>query len=61
MIYSLLHSRDLIRKYYPESVFKHLRRVLKLKIGGDWTISEVPKKSRGRIEGPDILIRNGWS
>ena len=55
-IYGLLRSNDLIRKYSPEDVLEHLGRVFMLKIGGDWKISKVPKKSRALIEGLDIPI-----
>ncbi|MEM0134126.1 MAG: hypothetical protein QXU18_02710 [Thermoplasmatales archaeon] len=37
-------------------MIEHLGRVFMLKIGGDWKISEVPKKSRVLIEELDVPI-----
>jgi len=55
-IYALLKSHDMLRKYSPKDVMEHLERISMLKIGDEWKISEVPKKSRTLIEGLEIPI-----
>ncbi len=49
-IYALLISKDLLNNCSPKDVILHLSRVYKVKIGNDWVLSEVPKKSRLLIE-----------
>lgn len=55
-IYNLLKKNDLLRKYSPEDVIEHLERVSILKIGEEWKLSEIPKKSRDIIESLEIPI-----
>ncbi|MCL4328303.1 MAG: hypothetical protein M1151_03885 [Candidatus Thermoplasmatota archaeon] len=55
-IYGLLRSKDLLGKYSPQDVLDHLGRVFMLKIGEEWKISEIPKKSRVLIEGLQMHI-----
>ena len=45
-IYAMLKSKDMQRKYSTGDVLVHLERVNRLKIGDEWKISEIPKKSR---------------
>ncbi|MEM4084362.1 MAG: transposase [Thermoplasmata archaeon] len=49
-IYSLLKEKNLIKRYPPEDVIEYLERVNILKIGEEWKISEIPKKSRDTID-----------
>ncbi len=49
-VYALLMSKDLLNNCSPKDVILHLSRVYKLRIGDDWVLSEVPKKSRLLIE-----------
>lgn len=49
-VYALLMSKDLLNNCSPKDVILHLSRVYKVKIGDDWVLSEVPKKSRLLIE-----------
>jgi len=49
-VYALLMSKNLLNNCSPKDVILHLSRVYKVKIGGDWVLSEVPKKSRLLIE-----------
>jgi len=46
----------MLRKYSPKDVLEHLERISKLKIGDEWKISEIPKKSKTMIEGLKIPI-----
>ena len=55
-IYSLLKSHDMLKRYSPRDVLEHLERISKLKIGEEWMISEIPKKSKTVIEGLGIPI-----
>ncbi|EQD75588.1 transposase IS4, partial [mine drainage metagenome] len=55
-IYNLLKKHDLLKRYSPEDVIKHLERVYMLKIGDDWRISEIPKKTNDIIEALEIPI-----
>ena len=55
-IYNLLKKHDLLRQYSPEDVMEHLERVSMLKIGDEWKLSEIPKKSRDIIESLEIPI-----
>jgi transposase len=49
-VYMLLVSRDILSRYSPKDVILHLARVNKIKIGDNWQIAEIPKKSRTLIE-----------
>lgn len=49
-VYALLMSKNLLNNCSPKDVILHLSRVYKLKIGDNWVLSEVPKKSRLLIE-----------
>lgn len=49
-VYALLMLKDLLNNCSPKDVILHLSRVYKVKIGDDWVLSEVPKKSRLLIE-----------
>ncbi|MEM4067954.1 MAG: transposase [Candidatus Micrarchaeaceae archaeon] len=55
-IYSLLKEKNIIKRYSPEDVIEHLERVSMLKIGEEWKISEIPKKSRDIIDALRIPI-----
>ncbi|MEM4090751.1 MAG: transposase [Thermoplasmatales archaeon] len=61
-IYSLLKSKDLLKKYSPVDVIQHMSRIFMLRIGEEWKISEIPKKSRSLMEGLDIpIMQKSWS
>jgi transposase len=49
-VYALLMSKNLLDNCSPKDVILHLSRIYKVKIGADWVLSEVPKKSRLLIE-----------
>ncbi len=49
-VYMLLVSKDILSKYSPKDVILHLARINKIKIGGNWQLSEIPKKSRILVE-----------
>ncbi len=49
-VYALLMSKNLLSNCSPKDVILHLSRVYKVKIGADWMLSEIPKKSRLLIE-----------
>lgn len=53
-VYMLLVSKDLLSKYSPKDVILHLARVQKLRIGTNWRLAEIPKKSRILIEKLEI-------
>ncbi len=55
-IYSILKEKDMLKRYSPEDVIEHLERVSMLKIGEEWKISEIPKKSRDIIDELGIPI-----
>ena len=57
-VYGLLLSRDILSRCSPKDVILHLSRVFNVKIGDDWEISEIPKKTRLLIEklGIDLSI-----
>ena len=55
-IYALLRSKEMLKKYSPEDVIQHMSRIFMLKIGDEWKMSEIPKKSRLLIEGLEIPI-----
>ena len=55
-IYGMLKQRDLLKRYSPEDVIEHLERISMLKIGDEWKLSEIPKKSREIIDALEIPI-----
>ncbi|MGC8558637.1 MAG: transposase, partial [Nitrososphaeria archaeon] len=55
-IYGMLKQRDLLKRYSPEDVIEHLERISMLKIGYEWKLSEVPKKSREIVDALEIPI-----
>ena len=55
-IYGILKAKGLLRRYSPEDVMEHLGRVSMLKIGEEWKISEIPKKSRDIIDALSIPV-----
>ncbi len=63
-IYNMLKEKGLLKRYSPEDAIEHLERVSMLKIGEEWKISEIPKKSRDIIDALGIpILREGgnWS
>ena len=53
-VYGLLISRDVLSRCSPKDVILHLSRVFNVRIGDDWVISEIPKKTRLLIEKLEI-------
>ncbi len=53
-VYGLLISKDILSRCSPKDVILHLSRVFNVKIGDDWLISEIPKKTRLLIEKLEI-------
>ena len=53
-VYMLLVSKELLSKFSPKDVILHLARVQKLRIGTNWHIAEIPKKSRILIKKLEI-------
>ncbi|MEW6003583.1 MAG: transposase [Nitrospirota bacterium] len=49
-VYGLLMSRDFLSRCSPKDVILHLSRVFNVKIGDNWVVSEIPKKTRLLIE-----------
>ncbi len=49
-VYGLLVSKDALSKCSPKDVILHLSRVFNVKIGDNWVVSEVPKKTRLLID-----------
>ncbi|MGC8559034.1 MAG: hypothetical protein ACP5NC_08640, partial [Nitrososphaeria archaeon] len=49
-IYSILKEKDMLKRYSPEDVIEHLEKISMLKIGDEWKMSEIPKKSRDIID-----------
>jgi hypothetical protein len=49
-VYGLLVSKDALSKCSPKDVILHFSRVFNVKIGDNWVVSEVPKKTRLLIE-----------
>lgn len=45
-IYNLLRQKKLLNNHSPKDLLTHLTRIHKLKIGPQWTLSEVPKKTQ---------------
>ncbi|MEM3488536.1 MAG: hypothetical protein QW478_13420 [Candidatus Micrarchaeaceae archaeon] len=61
-IYGPLKSKDLLKKYSPADVIQHMSRIFMLKIGEEWKISEILKKSRLLMEGFAIpIMQKSWS
>ena len=60
-IYSILKGKGILKRYSLEDVIEHLERVSMLKIGDEWKISEIPKKSRDIIDelGIPIMQKSG--
>jgi hypothetical protein len=46
----------MLGKYSPKDVMEHLERISMLRIGNEWKMSEIPKKSKTVIEGLGIPI-----
>ena len=55
-MYGILVSKNMLNKYSPRDVLLHLSRVFKVKVGDEWLLSEIPKKSRTVAEKLDIKI-----
>ena len=55
-IYGMLKKMDLLSRYSPEDVIRHLDRIYMLRTGDRWKLSEIPKKSRIIIEKLEIPI-----
>lgn len=49
-LYNILLSKNMLSRYSPKDIVLHLSRVFKIRLGKDWLLSEVPKKSRIVIE-----------
>lgn len=49
-IYRVLLEKELLKRHTPKDLIIHLMRVRKLKIGGEWMLSEIPKKTREIIK-----------
>ena len=56
-IYGMLKKTDILSRYSPEDVIRHLDRIHMLRIGDQWKLSEIPRKSRIIIEKLEIPIR----
>lgn len=55
-IYNMLVDRGLLKKYSPMDVLISLSRIHKLKLGDEWVISEIPKKTNQILEKLDPHI-----
>ena len=55
-VYDLLFRKKMLRKYSPKDVLLHLSLISKMKIGGRWVLSEIPKQSRTLMEKLGIEI-----
>ena len=55
-LYRHLVDLSLLKKYSPMDVLTHFSRVYKLKIGGQWVVSEIPKKTREIMERLNLPI-----
>ena len=49
-LYNLLRQKKLLNNHSPKDLLTHLTRIHKLKIGPQWTLSEIPKKTRTLLE-----------
>ncbi len=56
-VYRRLAEVDLIKKFSPKDIIIHLSRIRKLKVGGEWVISEIPKTSRKLLAKLGIELR----
>jgi len=48
--YRILLEKGILKRYTPKDLILHLSRVKKLKVGGGWVLSEIPKKTRKIME-----------
>ena len=55
-IYTILLSKDLLRKNSPHDLIEHLLRIFKLRINNEWKVSEIPKKTKDLMEKLEINI-----
>lgn len=55
-VYGLLISRDVLSKCSPKDLILHLSRVFNVRIGDNWVVSEIPKKTRLLIEKLGIYL-----
>lgn len=44
-IYGLLADKDMLKRFSVKDIMVHLSRISKLKVNGEWMLSEVPKKT----------------
>ena len=61
-LYGLLRGCGLLSRYSPKDALMHMSRIFMLRMGEEWALSEVPKKSRVILEKigmSDILRING--
>jgi len=49
-IYNMLVGKEMLSRYSPADIVMHLSRIYKLKVGGRWMLSEVPKTSNDVAE-----------
>ncbi len=55
-IYAMLRQKDMLKRYSPKDVIEYLERISMLKIGDEWKLSEIPKKSREIVDALGIPI-----
>ena len=55
-IYGILKKMELLSHHSPVDVIRHLDHIYMLRIGDQWKLSEIPKKSRIIIEKLEIPI-----
>ncbi len=55
-IYNLLVGKEMLSRYSPADIVMHLSRIYKLKVGGKWMLSEVPKTSNDVAEELEFTI-----
>ncbi len=55
-IYLLLLEKGLLKRYSVRDVLAHLSRIFKLRIDGEWVLSEVPRKTRKLVERLEIEL-----
>ncbi len=55
-LYNLLVDKEALNNYSIKDVLLHLERIQKLKIGDNWVLSEVPKKTRKLLEKLEVCI-----
>ena len=57
-----LMKHGALRKYYSMDVLEHMESVHMIRIGKEWKISEIPKKTRAVMEKPEIpTVQNNGS